>query len=144
RDDVRTGTGMAECLPAEDLDRLVIENLQLAPRVTAHDAVVTVAVIGIQCYIRDHAEGWMGSLQRTDGPWYQALIMEAFIRIGSLERFLNLREQNHCGDSGSQCFTRLFYQSIQRPPGATGHGGDRGIDRILMEENRQDEVRRRE
>src|SRR5208282_5945408 len=68
RDDVGAGARLVQGLAHEGLDRLVIENANLASRALADEAVVTVARIRIEGDVGDQAELREFALDCAAGP----------------------------------------------------------------------------
>jgi hypothetical protein len=72
---------LRDCLPAQELDGLVIHDNSVIP----HNAVVAVTVVGVQSNVCIHLEVWEFVLELADGALRQATGIECLLSCARLE-----------------------------------------------------------
>ena len=137
-DQIRTGAGLRHGLLAEDGHRFVVENHAL----TAHDAVVAVAGIGIKGHVGHDRHAGMHFLETADRPGDQTALVEALGAVFGFQSVRHLREQHHAADAQIPGAAYFLHQPLEAPALATGHGADGLVASPLVHEQRVDEVGR--
>ena len=78
RDDVGAGARLVERLARENLDRLVVEDGELARSGLAHEPVVAVAGVGVERDVGDEAKLGKLALDRAAGAADEIVLVESF------------------------------------------------------------------
>ena len=119
-DDVCSGAGVGEGLVAEDGDGFVIED----GSVGGDEAVVAVAVVGVESDVGDDGEVREGVFEGADGEGDEAVGVEGFFCARGFEGVVDAREEYDGADAFGEGCGGFGDEAIEGPAVAAWHGGD--------------------
>ena len=140
RDHVAAGLGLDQCLAAQNLHRLVIDDVAVAQQ-----PVVAVAGVGVERHVADHADLRHRRLDRAHRLADQVVRVERLVAVGRLGRRRRLREDRERRDTEVAGRARLLGEQVGAEPLDAGHGAHRLAPPFAFaDEDRPDEIVRRE
>eukprot|EP00960_Hanusia_phi_P037470 752982-Hanusia_phi.AAC.4 len=143
---VSTCAGLSQRLPAQLLDRLVVEDPALAavsPLVRAHHAIVSLVRVRIQRHVRPDVDGAaVPALDLGDEGGNETCGIVALVRAVGLELLGDLWEQDDVADSLRHGLSDLSQAALLRVALAAWHGVDLLVAILGVHEERVNEVGR--
>ena len=106
----------------------------------AHDAIVTVAGVGIQGHVGHDHHVRVFRLEAADGTGDQATFVEALGAVLTFEAVGHLGEQHHTADPQIPGTAHLVPQGVKTPALAARHGGNGFVPSSLMDEEGIDQI----
>mmetsp|Transcript_46010 Transcript_46010/g.77359 ORF Transcript_46010/g.77359 Transcript_46010/m.77359 type:complete len:434 (-) Transcript_46010:346-1647(-) len=134
---VGSSSGLLHGLLAELLHGDIVDDL---PSVHIHNAIVTVAVVGIQGNIGADNHVRMSSLDHFNSTHDNIVLVVALTTVRGLQLIRNLGEENEGSDTHCNVFCNFPHHRCSAEPVASGHGRDFLVKIIIMDKEGCNEI----